>query len=139
MPGTVAEARLFCVSAKREHATKDDARTDDFVRMGLLRSVAQSDWAGVYTITFKDGKYLMVWQGEQGQSGKCQANYEVVAEIVRLTYFSSGAECPGEVDDIQWRIDDEGLHLHLVTIRNARFVEGKAFFEAKPWQNIANP
>ena len=38
---------------------KDDARTDDFVRMGLLRSVAQSDWAGVYTITFKDGK---IWR-----------------------------------------------------------------------------
>jgi TRAP-type C4-dicarboxylate transport system substrate-binding protein len=111
--------------------------TDDFVRMGLLRSVAQSEWAGVYTITFKDGKYLMVWQGEQEKSGKCQANYEVVEDVVRLTYFSDANECEGAVEDIQWRIDDEGLHLHLVAT-NGKLIEAKAFFEAKPWQKIAD-
>jgi TRAP-type C4-dicarboxylate transport system substrate-binding protein len=111
--------------------------SDDFVRMGLLRSVAQSDWAGVYTITFKDGKYLMVWQPELPKQGghiyKCQANYAVVEDVVRLAYFSDADECVGAVEDIQWRLDGDGLHLHLVAT-NGNFVEGKAFFEAKPWQ-----
>jgi TRAP-type C4-dicarboxylate transport system substrate-binding protein len=110
--------------------------TDDFVRMGLLRSAAQSDWAGVYTLTFKDGKYLMAWQGEQGQTGKCQANYEMVGDIVRLTYYqTTGNECEGGIEDFQWRLDNEGLHLHLVAT-NGKFVEAKAFFEAKTWQKV---
>jgi hypothetical protein len=63
----------------------------------------------------------------------------VIEDIVRFTYFTSTDECQGEVDDIQWRLDDDGLHLHLVAIKNSRFLEMKAFFEAKSWQKIANP
>ena len=106
--------------------------------MGLLRSVAQNEWASLYTLTFKDGKYLMVGQNAQGQSGKCQANYETAGDIVRLTYFSDADECEGEIDDIQWRIDGDGLHLHLVAIKNAGLMEMKALFEAKPWQKVAD-
>ncbi|HLO31084.1 MAG TPA: hypothetical protein VK249_18190 [Anaerolineales bacterium] len=110
------------------------------MRTGVLKSVAQSDWAGLYTITFKDGKFLNTWQGEQGQSGKCQANYELVGDIVRLTYYqTTGQECEDEVDDLQWRLDDQGLlHLHLVAIKNAPFAEIKANLEAKPYQKIAD-
>jgi TRAP-type C4-dicarboxylate transport system substrate-binding protein len=111
--------------------------TDDFARMGLLRSVAETEWAGLYTITFEDGKYFMVWQGEQGKSGKCQANYDVIGDVVRLTDYTDAHECEGGVEDIQWRLDEDRLHLHLVNT-NGTVVEAKAFFEAKPWQKIAD-
>jgi TRAP-type C4-dicarboxylate transport system substrate-binding protein/Tol biopolymer transport system component len=111
--------------------------TEDFVRMGLLGSVAEREWAGLYTITFEDGKYYMTWQGLQGQTGKCQANYELVGDVVRFIYYqTTGDECVNEVDDIQWRLDDEGLHLHLVAIKKASFKEMKAYYEAKPWQKV---
>jgi len=92
----------------------------------------------MYTITFEEGKYYMTWQGLQGQTGKCQANYEVVENVVRLTYYqTTGNECEGGIEDFQWRLDNGGLHLHLVAT-NGKFVDAKAFFEAKPWQKIAN-
>ncbi|HZM20975.1 MAG TPA: hypothetical protein VFC02_04475, partial [Anaerolineales bacterium] len=110
--------------------------TDDFVGMGVLRSVAETEWAGVYTISFRDGKYLMIWEGLQGQLGKCAANYQLVGDIVRLTYTRDYG-CSSPPNDIQWRIDDEGLHLHLL-VRNGGFEDagGKAFFEAQPWQKV---
>jgi TRAP-type transport system periplasmic protein len=111
---------------------------DDFVRMGVLRSVAEAEWAGTYTLTLKDGKSVGVWQGLQGQTGKCQANYEVVENFVRFTYYTDTDECLGEVDDLQWRLDDEGLHFHVIDIKNAPFTEIKAYLEAKPWQKIAD-
>lgn len=110
---------------------------DDLVKMGLLRSLAQSDFAGVTTLTFKDGQSLEVWQGAQGKTGKCQANYEVVGDVVRFTYFGSPDECPNRVDEMQWRLDDQGLpHLHLVSTKNAPFIEIRAYLEAKPWQQV---
>ncbi|MFN8444814.1 MAG: hypothetical protein U0175_28770 [Caldilineaceae bacterium] len=110
---------------------------DDFVRMGLLRSVAQSDWAGVTTLTFQDGQSLEVWHGESGKSGKCQAHYEVVGDVVRFTYFGNPDECPNRVDEMQWRVDEQGLlHLHLVSTKNAPFVEIRSYLEAKPWQKV---
>ena len=137
-PEPNTEAQVWSQGLPPNGTWQADLTTDDFVRMGLLRSVAQNEWASLYTLTFKDGKYLMVGQNAQGQSGKCQANYETVGDIVRLTYFSDADECEGEIDDIQWRIDDDGLHLHLVAIKNAGFTEMKALFEAKPWQKIAD-
>jgi major membrane immunogen (membrane-anchored lipoprotein) len=113
-----------------------DLTADDFVRMGMMRSAAQSDWTVPFTLMFKDGKYVMDWQVEQGEIGRCEANYQIVGDVLRLTYINS--ECGGGVDDIQWRIDDEGLHLHLVAT-HGQFTEVKAFYEAKPWQKFANP
>jgi hypothetical protein len=106
---------------------------DDFVGMGIIRSAAQSDWILPYTLTFKDGRFVMDWQVEQGSIGRCEANYQIVGDVLRLTYMNS--ECGGGVDDIQWRIDDEGLHLHLVATQG-KFAEVKAFYEAKPWQKF---
>jgi hypothetical protein len=90
-------------------------------------------------VTLKDGKSVTVWEGEQGQIGKCQATYEVVGDAVRFTYYSDTHECEGEVDDLQWRLDDDDeLHFRVVDIHNAPFVEIKAYLEAKPWQKIAD-
>ena len=108
---------------------------DDFMRMGILRSVA-TEWAGVSTITFQDGKQIGQWVGEQGQTGECTATYEVVEDFVRITRTPITANCPPEVDDIQWRLDEDGLHLHLVGIQGAKFLETQANFEAKPWQKV---
>jgi len=114
-----------------------DLSADDLVRMGDLKSVAQ-DWAGQYTLTLKDGKSLGEYHAANGFYGKCQANYEVVGDIVRFTYYTNADECPNEVDDMQWRLDDDGLHLHLVAIKNSQFIENKAYLEAKPWQKVAD-
>jgi hypothetical protein len=44
-----------------------------------------------------------------------------------------------EVDDIQWRIDDQGLmHFHLVANQNGKFIEVKATYEAKPYQKVGD-
>jgi hypothetical protein len=109
---------------------------DDFVQMGVLRSVAEAEWAGTYTLTLKDGKSVGVWKGLQGQTGKCQANYEVVENFVRFTYYTDTDECLGEVDDLQWRLDEEGLHFHVLDVKNAPLKEIKAYLEAKPWQKV---
>jgi hypothetical protein len=106
------------------------------MQMGELQSVAQ-EWAGTYTLTFQDGKFQMSGQDEQGNSGPpCVETYVEVKDFVRFTSVDSVVACPNEVDDIQWRIDPDGLHLHLVAIQNTKFLEGKAWLEAQPWQKI---
>ena len=64
---------------------------------------------------------------------RCEAKYQIVGDVLRLTYINS--KCGGGVDDIQWRIDDEELYLHLVATVG-QFTEVKAFYEAKPWQKV---
>ena len=108
---------------------------DDFVRMGVMKSKA-NEWAGTYTWTLKDGHYMNLWEDGKGKSGKCVGTYSVVEDFVRLT--STTDDCPGEVEDFQWRLDDDGLHIHLIAVKNIGFTEVKANFEAKPWQKIAD-
>lgn len=105
---------------------------DELMEMGLLRSKA-ADFAGLHTWTFEDGQ--ATWRIEQEMPGSCEATYEVVEDFVRFTY-TSGSDCADEVDDIQWRLEDDGLHLHLVDITGAPFAENKAYLEAKPWQKV---
>ena len=109
---------------------------EDVVRMGVIQSDV-GDWAGRWTWTFQDGNAHLLGEVEVGDPIPCKATYEVVGDIVRLTYFDS-ENCYGEIDDIQWRLDDDGLHLHLVAIENSHYVENKAVYEAKPWQKIAD-
>jgi hypothetical protein len=109
---------------------------EDVVRMGVIQSDA-GDWAGRWTWTFQDGNAHLLAEVEVGDPFDCKATYEVVGDIVRLTYFDS-ENCYGEIDDIQWRLDDDGLHLHLVAIENSHYIENKAMYEAKPWQKIAD-
>jgi TRAP-type C4-dicarboxylate transport system substrate-binding protein len=110
--------------------------TDDFVQGGMLRSVAQKEWAGAYTLTLQDGKMVFHWKGEQGQDAKCQANYAVAGDVVRFTYYSSADECTNEVDNVQWRMDDAGIHFQVVTIENGPLGGSKTFWGAKPWQKV---
>ena len=80
----------------------------------------------------------MIWEGLQGEFARCQADYELVEEdIVRLTNTSDPSECSFGPNDIQWRIDEAGLHLHLVAATD-KPVETKAFYEAKTWQQVAD-
>ncbi len=110
--------------------------TDDFVRMGLLRSVARDEWAGVYTLTYQDGTARFDWQGEQGKTGNCEFTYREVDDFVRFTSLSA-VDCGHEVDDMRWRLDADGnLYLLVNDVQNARLIEAKAMYEAKPWQKI---
>lgn len=104
---------------------------DDFARYGMPPSVSQYEWAGVYTLTLKDGNSREDWQGST-KSGKCQATYEVVEDFVRFTYYSDAHECDGLVWDARWRLDDEGLHFDTLS------EEFDIVKEAKPWQKIAD-
>ena len=105
---------------------------DLFAVGGILESVAREN-AGVHTFTFRDGEFTWTLQGDS--PGSCEGTYTLVEDIVRL---NNSANCGDEVDDIQWRLDDEGLHLHLVAIQNAPFEVIKASLEAKPFQKISD-
>lgn len=134
-PAPAAESQTWSPGLPPNGVWQATLTVDDLVRMGDLRSTA-ADWAGVRTLTFQDGTFLNVFDNGHGFTGKCQAHYAVVDDFVRFTFFSDIDECPGEIDDIQWRIDAEGLHLHLVDIQNSQPVENRAYLEAKPWQEV---
>jgi TRAP-type C4-dicarboxylate transport system substrate-binding protein len=115
-----------------------DLSVEDLVGMGLSASEA-AGWAGVGTFTFQDGKAVYRHEGESDY--ECEATYEVVEDFVRITYIDSPADqdmCNGVVEDVQWRLDDDGLHFQLIAAQNVPFLEDKAAYEAKPWQKIAD-
>ncbi|MBC7878531.1 MAG: hypothetical protein H7Y59_15275 [Anaerolineales bacterium] len=135
-----AENQVWSTGLPPNGVWQVELTTEDYVQGGMLRSVAEMEWAGIQTLTLKDGKSLAVWQGLFGQTGKCQANYEVVGDIVRFTFYSDDHECEGLVNDVQWRLDEEGLlHFHYVAIDNAAAIEAKIYYETKPWQKIGDP
>jgi TRAP-type C4-dicarboxylate transport system substrate-binding protein len=107
---------------------------EDIIQMGVLKSKADQ-YAGTYTWTLKDGQYVNLWEDGKGNSGKCIGTYAVVEDFVRLT--STTDDCPNEVEDFQWRLDEDGLHIHILDIKGVPFTEVKATYEAKPWQKIA--
>jgi TRAP-type transport system periplasmic protein len=111
---------------------------EDIVGMGVLQSDAVG-WAGVYTWTFQDGNAVLRAQADMHY--ECEATYGVVEYFVRITYSDSPSfpdVCNGIVEDVQWRLEEDGLHFHLIATQNAPFVEDKATYEAKPWQKIAD-
>jgi TRAP-type C4-dicarboxylate transport system substrate-binding protein len=110
-----------------------DLTADDVTRMGVPQSQVK-DFSGVETWTFQDGKGQLDYKGPGGDF-TCLANMEFVDNVARITYYSGDA-CPNEVDDIQWRLDPDGLHLHLVAIQNSDFINNRAVYEAKPWQKV---
>jgi TRAP-type C4-dicarboxylate transport system substrate-binding protein len=137
-PAPTAANQVWSAGTLPNGVWKVKLSVDELFQAGDLRSVA-SDWAGTYTVPFQDGKFQILYQGDQGQTGKCQGTYAVVGDVVRLTYLqvtTAADECPGEVDDLQWRLDDQGLHIHLASAQNVNFGEDKAFWEAKPWQSV---
>jgi TRAP-type C4-dicarboxylate transport system substrate-binding protein len=110
---------------------------EDFVRMGMAKAIAESTWAGTYTWTFQDGKGQLDYKGPGGDF-ICLANMEFVDNVARFSYYNGDA-CNGSVEDINWRLDPDGLHLHLVAAQNEDFRNNMAQYEAKPWQEVANP
>jgi TRAP-type C4-dicarboxylate transport system substrate-binding protein len=110
---------------------------DDFIRMGMAKPIAESTWAGTYSWTFQDGKGQLDYKGPGGDF-ICLANMEFVDNIARISYYNGDA-CAGSVEDINWRLDADGLHLHLVTAQNEDFRNNRAQYEAKLWQKIVTP
>ena len=108
---------------------------EDLAGMGVSQSDA-AGWAGVGTFTFQDGKAVYRHQGEIDY--ECEATYEVVQDFVRITYPNDQGACTGVVEDLQWRLDKDGLHFQLIAAQNVPFLEDKAAYEAKPWQKIAD-
>jgi TRAP-type C4-dicarboxylate transport system substrate-binding protein len=114
---------------------------DDVMRMGVSQANAD-EWSGVFTLTFKDGYHKSEWRGTEGSAkgdtNTCEATYTAVEDenIVRITF---GPDCGNEIDDIQWRLDDDGLlHFRLVDIQNNSLTEIRAILEAKPYQKIGD-
>jgi TRAP-type C4-dicarboxylate transport system substrate-binding protein len=107
---------------------------DDVIKMGVSKAKAP-DWSGVYTFTFQDGVFHWTWEGTEGyakgQTASADGSYEIVEDFVR---FTSG----DVVDDIQWRLDEEGLHFHLLATQNDPFIEIRAMLEARPYQKIGD-
>jgi TRAP-type C4-dicarboxylate transport system substrate-binding protein len=106
---------------------------EDLVAVGGVMESSVNENAGMHTFTFQDGNFTWTLQGNS--QGYCEGTYSLVGEINRLTLTG---DCSPEVDDIQWRLDDQGLHLHLVAVQNAPFEVIKASLEAKPYQKIAD-
>jgi TRAP-type C4-dicarboxylate transport system substrate-binding protein len=107
---------------------------DDFIKMGSLKSTAD-DMAGVYTWTFQDGQAKIEIHGP-GITVSCMVVAAVVRDAVRLRNVAS-PDCDGNAyDDVQWRLDADGLHFHLVS---SQAVELKTMYESKPWHKVANP
>jgi TRAP-type transport system periplasmic protein len=104
---------------------------EDFMGMGVMRPSAR-DWAGVYTLTLQDGQAVIevVWPGG-GSQRHGEVTYAVVEDFVRFAGAGSNV-----VEDLRWRLEEDGLHFHVVATRNAPFIETKALYEAKPWQKI---
>ena len=131
-----ASTEVWSTGLPPNGAWQVELTAEDVMRMGVPQS-GVNDWVGAFTWTFQDGKGQLDYKGPGG-AFVCQANMAFVDDVARLTYYSGDA-CPDEVDDIQWRLDPDGLHMHLVAIQNSNFINNRAMYEAKPWQKVANP
>ena len=113
----------------------------DVVAKGVLQSKA-ADWVGLFSFEFQDGQGIFRHEFPDGFIEGCDFSYEAVENFFRITYIDLGKPnyvCGTEVDDLQWRLDEEGqLNFHTIAIQNAQFVENKAMYEAKPWQKVAD-
>jgi TRAP-type C4-dicarboxylate transport system substrate-binding protein len=114
---------------------------EDVVRMGVLKSNAEG-WAGLSTYEFQDGEGSFHGEFLDGFVIDCPLTYEVVEDFFRITYVDLGLEnydCGEQVDDLQWRLDSDGLHFNVVAIHEGLLMENTALYEAKPWQKISDP
>lgn len=111
---------------------KAELSVDDFVNGGELRSNAELE-AGLYTFIFQDAKAEFRFQGQESYS--CKADSAVVEDFVRFTY-EADSPCHDVADDIQWRLEDDGLHFNFIATRNSSFLGNKILYETKPYQKI---
>ncbi len=109
--------------------------------MGVIRSAA-ADWVGTDTTKYQHGRAIEDFQGPM-RTIHCEAGLEVVGNVVRETHTISDPPrvCMGPPVsvDFQGRLDEDGLHLHLVSMgEQGSFLENAAVFEARPWQKIVD-
>jgi hypothetical protein len=113
----------------------------DFVQNGVSRHVAEEEWAGVYTWTFQDGNAQLDFLGPiETATFTCLAEYAAVDGVVSFIFHPSilAGPCAGAIDDVQWRLDDDGLHFYLVASNRGPFVEIKTTYEAKPFPKVSD-
>lgn len=113
-----------------------DLTEEDVIRLGVLASNAPG-WAGPQSYEFNDGEGIFRGEFHDGVVIVCPFTYEVVDDFFRIDYVDKGLgnyECGEQMDDVQWRLDDDGLHLHLVDVHDGLLVEMTAAYEARPWQ-----
>lgn len=89
--------------------------------------------SGTYTWTFEDGRAIIALDADDGSGVHCEADLAPLDDGFRLTY--DDGECGGEVDDVRWELEDDGLHLFLITT-NAPFDQQKAYLETETWQSL---
>lgn len=133
-PTHEADAQIWSTGLLPNGVWQVTLTNDDVIKMGVSQAKAP-DWSGVYNFTFQDGTFHWTWEGTEGygkgQIASAEGSYTVVEDFVRLT---SG----DVVDDIQWRLDEEGLHFLLLATQNDPFIEIRAMFEAKSYQKIGD-
>lgn len=114
---------------------------EQFVQRGVSRNVAEEEWAGVYTWTFQDGQAQLDFVGSiKTGTFTCLAEYTAVRDIIRFTFTTSvpSGTCDGNADEVQWRLEDDGLHFQLVATSDDPFAAIQTIYEAKPLQQIAD-
>jgi TRAP-type C4-dicarboxylate transport system substrate-binding protein len=132
-PESIANAEVWSNDLLPNGVWQVELTTDDFVEMGTLQSTA-NEMAGTYTLTFQDSEAKIEINGPK-ITVSCGIDAKVVGDAVRLQNVGSPT-CDGDAyDDVQWRLDADGLHFHLVS---TQAVELKAMYESKPWQKIAD-
>ncbi len=135
-PATIQATEVWSEGLPPNGVWQVELNEEDLVAKGLPRGEAQAI-AGVTNWEFQDGKFTQTMQINIPGAISCAGTYELVEDFVRFTYDNSSCE-GGEVDDIQWRLEEDGLHLHLIAIQNAPFRVNKFYYEAKPWQKVEN-
>ena len=108
--------------------------------MGVLESNAK-DYAGQQTYEFQDGEGIFRRRVNNVDVEVCPFTYKAVENFVRFSFHDTGLghyDCVNDHDNVQWRLDTDGLHFHLVETTASK-VEITAIYEAKPWQKVASP
>lgn len=91
---------------------------------------------GIYTWTFQEGRAAINLDAEDGSGAYCEADMVLLdGSSFRLDYDSAGGECGGEVDQISWTLEVDGLYLTIVAT-NAGLENQRAYLETKPWQPV---
>src|SRR6266498_1855398 len=114
---------------------------EDIMAKGVSRSSAEADRAGLYSLEFQDGQGKFQQEHPAGGIDHCNFTYQAFKDFFRIVYFDDGKPnftCSNELDDVQWRLDTDGLHLSLKAITNSEYIGNKAWYEAKPWQKVVN-
>jgi hypothetical protein len=109
----------------------------DLVGMGLLGATTE-EYSGQLTYEFQDGEGIYRRRVNNVDVDICPYTYTAVENFVRLSFHNTGMGhyvCDNDHDDLQWRLDADGLHFHLVDTTAGK-VEITAIYETKPWQKV---